>query len=129
LIISKPRRKRAERDYYAQGLPAARHGGAWHPESPARLPAIRDQLIASRLYGHLLHADVPLATDDPLARVHSRRYIAAIKAAAPSSGTIPLEIPLDSDTPMNPHTPGYSLPALGEHHGARQADVKVLAGL
>jgi acetoin utilization deacetylase AcuC-like enzyme len=82
--------------------------GASHPQCLARLSAIRDQLIASRLYGHLLHGDAPLVTDDPLARVHSRCYIAAIKAAAPNSGTIAL----DSDTPMNPHTPGYSLSAL-----------------
>jgi acetoin utilization deacetylase AcuC-like enzyme len=96
--------------------------GAWHPECPARLSATRDQRIASRLYGQLLHVDAPLATDDQLARVHSRRYIAAIKAAAPSSGTIPL----DSDTAMNPHTPGYSLSALGRSIAAH---VKVLAGL
>ena len=34
----------------------ARHEmGAWHPERPARLWAIHDQLIASRLDGVLRH--------------------------------------------------------------------------
>ena len=44
--------------------------GAMHPECPARLRAIDDQLIASGLSNFLVHADAPLARDDQLARVH-----------------------------------------------------------
>lgn len=74
--------------------------GKWHPESPHRLSAISDQLIASGLDIHFLHLDAPLATDEELGRVHSKTYIEAVKAASPLSGSIQL----DPDTSMNPHT-------------------------
>ena len=74
--------------------------GKWHPESPERLHAINDQLIASGLDTHFLHLEAPLATDGQLERVHSQDYVEAIKAASPQSGTVQL----DPDTSMNPHT-------------------------
>ena len=83
--------------------------GAYHPECPNRLCAINDQLIASGLIDYFLHLDAPLATEEQLARVHSRSYITAIKASAPSSGMVQL----DSDTAMNPHTLNAALRASG----------------
>src|SRR3954451_24016982 len=44
--------------------------GSYHPESPARLDAIRDRLISAGLDGYLKHYEAPEATDELLARVH-----------------------------------------------------------
>jgi acetoin utilization deacetylase AcuC-like enzyme len=77
--------------------------GAHHPERPARLTAIEDQLIASGLGQHLRRYEAPLASDEQLARVHPIEYVQAIRGAAPQSGTVHL----DPDTAMNP----WSLPA------------------
>ncbi|TAK83929.1 MAG: histone deacetylase family protein [Betaproteobacteria bacterium] len=71
--------------------------GAHHPEQPARLTAIEDQLIASGLGAHLKRYEAPLASDEQLARVHPMDYVQAIRAAAPQSGTVHL----DPDTAMN----------------------------
>ena len=49
--------------------------GSWHPESPARLYAIEDQLIASGLSGLIARRDAPLATVADLRRVHSEAVI------------------------------------------------------
>ncbi len=44
--------------------------GAHHPEAPARLYAIQDQLVSSRLNILLRHYDAPLASREQLLRVH-----------------------------------------------------------
>src|SRR5260370_11073506 len=72
--------------------------GAQHPEQPARLTAIDDQLIASGIGQHLARYEAPLATDEQLARVHPLEYVRAIREAAPESG----RVHLDPDTAMNP---------------------------
>jgi acetoin utilization deacetylase AcuC-like enzyme len=83
--------------------------GAHHPERPARLTAIEDQLIASGVGQHLTRFDAPLATDEQLARVHPPEYVQAIRDAAPRSGTVHL----DPDTAMNPYTLQAALRAAG----------------
>jgi len=83
--------------------------GAQHPERPARLTAIEDQLIASGVGAHLARFDAPLATDEQLARVHPIEYLRAIREAAPEHGTVHL----DPDTAMNPHTLNAALRAAG----------------
>jgi len=83
--------------------------GAHHPERPARLTSIEDQLLASGVGQHLTRFDAPLATDEQLARVHPPDYVRAIREAAPRSGTIHL----DPDTAMNPHTLQAALRAAG----------------
>jgi acetoin utilization deacetylase AcuC-like enzyme len=83
--------------------------GAHHPEQPARLAAIEDQLIASGIGPHLARFDAPFATDEQLARVHPPEYVRAIREAAPEQGTIHL----DPDTAMNPHTLSAALRAAG----------------
>jgi acetoin utilization deacetylase AcuC-like enzyme len=83
--------------------------GAHHPEQPARLSAIQDQLIASGLDSLLTKFEAPLATDEQLARVHSADYVRAIRDIAPSAGTVHL----DPDTAMNPHSLQAALRAAG----------------
>jgi acetoin utilization deacetylase AcuC-like enzyme len=83
--------------------------GAHHPEQPARLTAIDDQLIASGLGEHLTRFDAPLATDEQLARVHPLEYVRAIREVAPRAGTVHL----DPDTAMNPHSLQAALRAAG----------------
>jgi len=83
--------------------------GAHHPERPARLSAISDQLIASGLESYLTKFEAPLATDEALARVHPLDYVKAIREVAPNRGTVHL----DPDTAMNPHTLNAALRAAG----------------
>ncbi|HEX9433452.1 MAG TPA: histone deacetylase family protein, partial [Burkholderiales bacterium] len=83
--------------------------GAQHPEQPARLTAIDDQLIASGIGQHLHRYEAPLATDEQLARVHPLKYVRAIHEIAPSEGTVHL----DPDTAMNPWTLRAALRAAG----------------
>ena len=83
--------------------------GTHHPERPARLTAIEDQLIASGIGEHLTRFDAPLATDEQLARVHPLEYVRAIRQAAPQRGTVHL----DPDTAMNPFTLQAALRAAG----------------
>lgn len=83
--------------------------GKHHPECPARLHAIEDQLIASGLYSYLQHHDAPEVTREQLLRVHDAAYIDSIVAAAPVEGLISL----DGDTLMNPYTYPAALRAAG----------------
>jgi len=83
--------------------------GAGHPEQPARLTAIEDQLIASGIDAYLRRYEAPLATDEQLARVHPIEYVRAIREAAPESG----RVHLDPDTAMNPHSLSAALRAAG----------------
>jgi len=83
--------------------------GRGHPEQPARLTAIEDQLAASGVATHLKRYEAPLATDEQLARVHPVEYVHAVRDAAPQSGTVHL----DPDTAMNPFSLNAALRAAG----------------
>jgi len=83
--------------------------GAHHPESPERLGAIEDQLIASGVAQYLARYEAPLASDDALARVHPLEYVRAIREVAPAHGTVHL----DPDTAMNPYSLAAALRAAG----------------
>ena len=83
--------------------------GAGHPESPLRLQAISDQLLASGLGNLLRHVDAPLASRGQLERVHDPRYVDAIERSSPRHGSIHV----DPDTAMNPHTLNAALRAAG----------------
>jgi len=74
--------------------------GAGHPEQPARIEAVEDQLIASGLIDHLNHADAPVAQRVHLERVHAPGYIDELEAMIPSAGLAHV----DPDTAMNPHS-------------------------
>ena len=82
---------------------------SFHPESPARLHAIQDQLIASGLYDLLDQHEAPRATREQLARVHDPDYLDSVEASAPAQGLVYL----DPDTAMNPYTLEAALRASG----------------
>ncbi|HEX5364497.1 MAG TPA: histone deacetylase family protein [Gallionella sp.] len=95
--------------------------GRDHPESPARIHAIEDQLIASGVLDHLQRHDAPEATREQLQRVHDAAYLDAIEASAPQQG----RVQLDGDTAMNP----FSYPAALRAAGAAVLGVDlVMAG-
>ena len=83
--------------------------GAPHPESPARLHAIEDQLIASGVMDHLQRYESPVATREQLLRVHASEYIDDITAHVPKQG----HVQLDVDTLMNPFSYQAALHAAG----------------
>ncbi len=80
-----------------------------HPESPARISAIRDRLMAARLHDHLQVHEAPLATDEQLCRVHAPAYVKRIRDLAPPAGMVRL----DPDTAMGPMTLSAALHAAG----------------
>ncbi len=82
--------------------------GAHHPECPARLVAIQDQLQSSNLEFEWL-ADAPLASREQLCYAHDPEYVDSIFSKAPTEG----QIWLDPDTSMNPHSLPAALRAAG----------------
>lgn len=95
--------------------------GEDHPECPARLDAIQDQLLSSGMEYVLRFFDAPEATREQLERVHTQDYVASIFARAPSEG---IEV-LDEDTRMCPQSLDAALHAAG---AAVDAVDKVIAG-
>jgi len=83
--------------------------GGSHPERPARLDAIEDQLISSGLSFVLHRRDAFRATREDLQRVHDPAYIDRVFATSPSTG----EVHLDGDTIMTPQTLESALRAAG----------------
>lgn len=94
--------------------------GPYHPECPARLLAIEDELAASGLMDKLERHVAPLATLEQLKRVHTAEYIASLEDRAPSIGMAYL----DPDTTMNP----YSLKAAYRAAGAVILAVELVIG-
>jgi acetoin utilization deacetylase AcuC-like enzyme len=80
-----------------------------HPESPARITAIKNQLSASGLAKTLQQHEAPLATNEHLLRVHSARYVEYIRSVAPQAGMVRL----DPDTAMGPMSLDAALHATG----------------
>ena len=74
--------------------------GPYHPERPARLKAIEDELTASGLMDKLVRHIAPRVTFEQLNRVHAAEYIASLDAKAPAAGIVYLDL----DTAMNPHS-------------------------
>lgn len=83
--------------------------GAHHPESPARLSVIHDQLLSSGLDFVLQHHDAPLASHEQLCQVHDPEYVESIFSKAPVNG----RVWLDPDTCINPHSLSAALRAAG----------------
>ena len=98
--------------------------GEWHPESPARLHAIEDQLIASGLSGLIARRDAPLATLDDIRRVHTDEAVERIRAHLPAPGNADY-FALDADTLLNAHSWQAALRAAGAAVAATDA---VIAG-
>jgi acetoin utilization deacetylase AcuC-like enzyme len=83
--------------------------GSHHPESPWRLAAIEDQLVASGIGGLLDRREAPTVKQSELERVHPTEYIEAVRAASPKRGVVHL----DPDTAMCPFTWNAALRAAG----------------
>ncbi len=95
--------------------------GPWHPECPARLQAIEDQLIASRIDSLIEREYAPLASEEDLARVHTQAHIDFVKEMAPTVG----RAEIDPDTLMSPGSYHAALRAAGAAIAATDA---VIAG-
>jgi acetoin utilization deacetylase AcuC-like enzyme len=80
-----------------------------HPDSPARLMAINDQLIAGGMYDFLRHYDAPRANRVQLERVHGAAYLDSLEAAAPREGLVRF----GEETWMNPDSLEAALHAAG----------------
>ncbi|ROH88272.1 histone deacetylase family protein [Pseudomethylobacillus aquaticus] len=80
-----------------------------HPESPARITAIRDRLQRDGLLSKLQIHEAPAATDAQLTRVHTPAYVQHIRRIAPKAGLVRL----DPDTAMGPMSLSAVLHAAG----------------
>ena len=96
--------------------------GEWHPESPARLQAIEDQLIGARLDGLIERREGPLAELPALMRNHTAQAIALVRDNLPGPGEY---YPLDGDTLLNQYSYQAALRAAGCAMAATDA---VIAG-
>ena len=83
--------------------------GPGHPEQPARVAAIPDELRAQGLWDRLQHYEAPRAQDEQLARAHPPQYVEQVRARSPAAG---LER-LDPDTAMCPESLEAALRAAG----------------
>ncbi|HAT31503.1 MAG TPA: deacetylase [Janthinobacterium sp.] len=93
--------------------------GDWHPESPARLQAIADQLILAQINDLLEHRQGPPAPVAALERVHSKGAIAVVRDNVPKAeGEY---YPLDGDTLLNAHSWNAALAAAGAALAATDA--------
>lgn len=84
--------------------------GSSHPESPARLQVLEQQLKSTHLYERLQHYSAQPAEREAILRVHHADYLAQLEQRAPREGLVWL----DPDTAMNP----YSLQAAFHAAGA-----------
>ena len=102
----------------------ARHDmGEWHPECPARLQAIEDQLILARLDGLFERREAPLAELPAVLRNHSAGALALVRDNTPTrEGET---YPLDADTLLCAHSYQAALRAAGAALAATDA---VIAG-
>lgn len=80
-----------------------------HPEQPARLHAINDQLVRSGLEFVIKQVDAKPAEAQDLYRAHSKLYVDDIYNKEPDEG----HIWLDPDTPMTPKSLAAALLAAG----------------
>ena len=95
--------------------------GAEHPECPARLDAISDQMLSSGIMSYLNDDEAPAASYEQIARVHPVSYIESLRALQPEQGLVEV----DPDTWMNPYTFEAALHAAGAGIAAVDA---VMAG-
>ena len=93
--------------------------GEWHPESPARLQAIEDQLILARIDGLVERREAPSAELPAILRNHSAAMLALLREHAPAiEGE---HYPLDGDTLLCSHSYQAALRAAGAALAATDA--------
>jgi acetoin utilization deacetylase AcuC-like enzyme len=93
--------------------------GDWHPESPARLQAIHDQLILAHINDLLEHREAPLAQLSDIERVHSQNAIGMVRDHIPKAAGE--YYPIDGDTLLNAHSWNAALRAAGAAVAATDA--------
>ena len=93
------------------------HAAPDHPESPARLTAIREALQEAGLWDRLAHIPARRATQDELLRVHSRRHVQDIQRSAAAEDIVWF----DSDTYACPASWDSALLAAGGVFAAADA--------
>lgn len=96
--------------------------GQLHPESPARLQAIEDQLILARLSGLIEERSAPLATPEDILRVHTPTLLALVRDCTPTEPG--KYYPLDGDTFLNHASYQAALRASGAAIAATDAVLK-----
>jgi acetoin utilization deacetylase AcuC-like enzyme len=96
--------------------------GAWHPESPARLQAIEDQLILARLDGLLEQRSAPLAELPAILRNHTESMVELVRDNVPEGGGY---YQIDGDTALCRYSYQAALRAAGAALAATDA---VIAG-
>jgi acetoin utilization deacetylase AcuC-like enzyme len=97
--------------------------GDWHPEAPARLRAIEDQLILARLDGLIERCSAPLADEADILRNHTKEALDLVRDNVP--GTPGQHYPLDGDTLLCKDSYRAALRAAGAAVAATDA---VIAG-
>ena len=85
--------------------------GAHHPETPERLHAIQDRMIASGMEMLVTHYDAPAASLEQLSRVHDPEYVRMIVDNAPKADDVLTWV--DGDTAMCSGTLPAALRAAG----------------
>lgn len=91
-----------------------------HPEQPARIGAVLDELIAEGLFQMLQQFEAPEAARDHLLLAHPAAYVDGLTEVSPSQGTVQL----DGDTALNE----YSLRAAKLAAGAGIKAVDLVLG-
>lgn len=92
-----------------------------HPERPARIKAILDELENAGLMDQVQRLTATAATRQQLLRAHTGDYIDYLFSSAPDNGIVQL----DGDTAMNPHSLSAALMAAGS--GVQAVD-RVIGG-
>jgi acetoin utilization deacetylase AcuC-like enzyme len=93
--------------------------GEWHPESPARLQAIEDQLILARIDGLIERREAPLAELPAVLRNHTPAMLALLREHTPAHDGE--HYPLDGDTLLCAHSYQAALRAAGAALAATDA--------
>jgi acetoin utilization deacetylase AcuC-like enzyme len=96
--------------------------GDWHPETPARLQAIDDQIILARLDGLIEQRSAPLAGLPAILRNHTDSAVALVRDHVPAAGHY---YRLDGDTALCHYSYQAALRAAGAALAATDA---VIAG-
>jgi acetoin utilization deacetylase AcuC-like enzyme len=92
--------------------------GGDHPESPARLDAIADRVLAKGLTGAMTFLDAPLLDPQLLTLAHAPDYVSRLTQTAEQLAARALDdaeatVSLDPDTTMNAHSWQAALRAAG----------------
>jgi len=88
-----------------------------HPEQPARLKAVTDELVTQGLFELMEQIEPPEADREHLVLAHPADYVDSIFTASPASGSVQL----DADTAMNQHSLRAAL--LGAGSGVKSVDL------